>query len=958
MATAQLGTLLRQLHLRAGSRALARSDRELLDDFAGRRDEAAFAALVSRHGPMVLRVCRRVLGHEQDAEDAFQATFLALAQHTASIRQREVLASWLHGVAYRTAMNAKRSAARRQNREAGRQEQAPSVSPSWDDVQAVLEEEIHRLPEVYRSAFVLCVLEGRSVAQAAAELAVKEGTVGSRLARARQRLQRRLTARGIQLGALLAATAVAESSLGAALPVGLARAVVRSGLLVAAGEPAAGVIPPHVAALAAGVTRAMFPTKAKIATLVLLAAGLFAAGAGALTCQALAGKGEEPHAAAKSDPPAPGGGALPRTAAGSAGKDSVTLSGQVLGTDGKPVPGARLYLIESDGKKSGAPKVRATTDKDGRFRFLGEKGASPLVAAADGYGPAWVRDPLKPTDLTIRLAKDDVPVSGRILDLQGKPVAGATITVNAVKAPVKGTLDAWLAAVKVRQDGIPAEYEHLSIASNDEIGHLFPKLTTDKEGRFLLAGVGRERVVALIVQGPTLQTMEINAITRPGVAPFTKPYYEFGGHQLTYYGASLDHATPPCRPITGVVRDRATGKPIAGAVVRVETGVGNPPHRPQATTDKQGRYRLIGIGKGEGQGQTILALSPEDQPYLGAKKKASGGAGLEPLSLDFELTKGVWLEGRVTDKATKRGVEAAVAYFVFESALQEGESSRLYVPYFGGGYRTDSQGKFRLVAHPGRGLVGVRAVGAAGERYRVGAGAEAIKGSIPSGFPGLIAFPTYPRHALPNDLDGLKEVNPAGGDKTVTCDIVLDPGRPLTVRVEGPAGEPLAGARVQGQLVRSIWSGGPVQAEFPVHGLKPGESRTLLFRHEGKGLAGLLKVKGDESGPLTVRLAPAAAVSGRLLDEDGRPLPHAEISVRFLLDDRPNWAFDHHPVNVYSDAAGKFRIDGLAPAVKYYAMVRITGRRYPASVFPSLALTSGQTKDLGDVTIKKNANPE
>src|SRR5437667_9638539 len=119
MATAPLGTLLRHIRrLTAQRDSRERTDHQLLDDFTARRDEAAFAALVARHGPMVLRVCRRVLNHEQDAEDAFQATFLVLARKTGSIRKRAALAEWLHGVAYRTAMQAKRSAARRRNHEA------------------------------------------------------------------------------------------------------------------------------------------------------------------------------------------------------------------------------------------------------------------------------------------------------------------------------------------------------------------------------------------------------------------------------------------------------------------------------------------------------------------------------------------------------------------------------------------------------------------------------------------------------------------------------------------------------------------------------------------------------------------------------------------------------------------------------------------------------------------------
>src|SRR5713101_6400444 len=135
MATAQFDTLLWHLRkLAAGRCSTQRTDPQLLDDFSARRDQSAFAALVARHGPMVLRVCRRVLNHEQDAEDAFQATFLILARKTGSIRKREALADWLHGVAYRTAMKAKRTAARRRIHEArlrARRTDCQSVPPTW-----------------------------------------------------------------------------------------------------------------------------------------------------------------------------------------------------------------------------------------------------------------------------------------------------------------------------------------------------------------------------------------------------------------------------------------------------------------------------------------------------------------------------------------------------------------------------------------------------------------------------------------------------------------------------------------------------------------------------------------------------------------------------------------------------------------------------------------------------------
>src|SRR5262245_35830744 len=286
MATAQAGTLLRHLQqLTIGGRTPQWTDRQLLDHFVDGGSEAAFAVLLARHGPMVLRVCRRVLRHEQDAEDAFQATFLVLAGNLTSIRKREALADWLHGVAFRTAMKAKRSAARRRTREAKVQPAAPESSPgpSWNEVQAALDEELRKLPEPFRAAFVLCALEGKSGPEAAAVLGCKEGTVSSRLTRARQQLRRQLTRRGINLAVLLAALAVAERTGRAAVPAFLAQSTIRFGLLVAAGEPVAGVIPPPVAALAAGVTRAMFLTKTKITTLVLLVLAVIATAAGAWT---------------------------------------------------------------------------------------------------------------------------------------------------------------------------------------------------------------------------------------------------------------------------------------------------------------------------------------------------------------------------------------------------------------------------------------------------------------------------------------------------------------------------------------------------------------------------------------------------------------------------------------------------------------------------------------------------
>jgi RNA polymerase sigma factor (sigma-70 family) len=178
------------------------TDGQLLGRFISCHEESAFEEILRRHGPMVLSVCRRTISNWNDAEDAFQATFLLLLQKSGTIAKPDSVGSWLYGVAYRIALKTKTKAARcRVLEEQGRE--MPTVGPDcefvWKDLKPILDQEIERLPEKYRSPVVLCYLEGLSYGEVARHLGCSKGTVSLRLARARELLQERLARRDIVL---------------------------------------------------------------------------------------------------------------------------------------------------------------------------------------------------------------------------------------------------------------------------------------------------------------------------------------------------------------------------------------------------------------------------------------------------------------------------------------------------------------------------------------------------------------------------------------------------------------------------------------------------------------------------------------------------------------------------------------------------------------------------------------
>jgi RNA polymerase sigma factor (sigma-70 family) len=592
MVSEQLMRVLRQIHhLADGRRAGEWSDGQALERFVAAREEAAFCTLLERHGPLVWGVCRRVLKHLQDAEDAFQATFLVLAQRAGSIRKPDSVGSWLYGVAYHIALEARG----RQLRRGTRERQVPNMphppSPadtSWTQLEPVLDEELHRLPEKYRRPLVLCYLEGKSYRETAEELGWPLGSTSKRLARGRELLRRRLTRRGVTLSATVLG-AVLTSRAAPAVPAALVHAAVKAGLLLVAGKPFAGVVSAHALCLFQKAPQGMFLTKLKIATaLVLLLGGL---GLGTLALPAV---GKQAGARTEKCSPEPMKSKADRQPTAKQDKEQparsrpetaemITLTGRAEDQAKKPIPGAQVGILAwpAGSMTPDKPDVLGQTKTDalGRYRLQVKKPSPAQQVAtlvrAPGFGLAW-NYLAAPTGTVIRLGPEQV-LRVRLIDLQGQSAAGVKVHVcrvgNPPPAPVEHReLFKLLDTVDGAMDSIGI-FSLPSISKGGTKPRKVPNppalrfrdpparlpvwpapVTTNARGRFTLRGLPRGQGLALFVRDArfALQALPIKA------QPRAKP------PEITFVLAQA-------RVIEGTVVDAVSGKPVPRALVRVPT---------------------------------------------------------------------------------------------------------------------------------------------------------------------------------------------------------------------------------------------------------------------------------------------------------------------------------------------------------------------------------------------------
>ncbi len=976
MTGTALGTVLRHLRLVvAGGTDDPSADSVLLHRFTAHRDDASFEALVARHGPMVLGVCRSVLRHEQDAEDAFQATFLALARKASTIRRREALAGWLFGVAYRVAVKAHARAARRpvgveacEERVPDRRSADPLLDMTVRDLRRVVCEELQHLPERYRLPIVLCYLEERSQDEAARQLGWGKGVLRGRLDRGRHRLRVRLARRGLALELGLLTTVLCRPA-ATAVPAALAAATVRAAVLSAAAkEPVA--VPATVAALAAG--EAMRSIRLRITLTILLAGSILAAGTGALAHRLLA---EPPQGGPVQKLPRPS--TRPAPAEGTKGaKESVTVGGRVLDADGKPVAGARLYwprLLREQPQTDDDVTIeaRGTTGADGRFRVelprpgpLAENPV-PLIAAADGYGVQWVELPrgARPDELTLRLVKDQ-PVRGRVLTTEGRPVVGAAVRVRGLFTSSKENLDDFLDTWKDDwESAFPRSerrlYSPLIALKN---------AATDNDGRFEFRGIGAERVALLLVSGPDIAKAEVFVVNRAGfdakafndaIVKSIPPEYRAMRMPPSLSGPTLTLVAGPTQLVFGQVREAGTGLPVVGATVSSSFGHDN---GVQAVTDERGRYRLAGLPR---TNEYSVHVRPKGKgSLLPRSARVSAGEGLGPVQFDFELGRGTVVKGRLVDRSTGKGVRGGVRFAPLPGNEFFGKPGYDAYKYDHTTTTTDAGGHFRLVLIPGSGVLMAQVFDAklmlGGQwvnPYKTAAfsaaDARRVKVVDDDGHQFFTAVGGFIESLTTENAVKVLDLAPDAGE--VSSDLMLDRGRTQTVRILDPDGKPLAGAIVSGMTASFPIAFRLEEASCTAYALDPARPRRLVFFHAQRKLAGSLTVRGDEKEAPAVRLAPAGAVAGRVLDVDGGPVARADVVLSFP-GNGANELYRHFGGGrnqAVTDKDGRFRMDGVIPELKFGLGIT-RGRTYFVGE-PKIGLrevAAGKTLELGDVKVK------
>jgi RNA polymerase sigma factor (sigma-70 family) len=967
-------------------------DRELLQRFVGLREEAAFATLMQRHGPMVLGVCRRLLRQTQDAEDAFQATFLLLARGANDIRNRDAVGGWLHGVARRVAIKLRSQTTRQPGPKPATQPEGaphsaeqtacdPLEEATWKELRAVLDDELDRLPSELRAPLVLCYLEGRTQDEGARQLGWTRRVFRRRLEKGRARLARRLARRGITLSTALFAILLSQET--PAMTSALWMPVLQAARAVAAGQVSGGI-----SATAWGLVEGLVPSlassKGKILLVLLLAVNVAATGLGIF----VAGRGTErqpsdPVAQASQESPPQ----LPLEAPAPQGVELVgttaVLRGCVQDPSGRPVPHARLAVLARRPYRPGEHGLRqdvlhqGEAGADGRFRVVipadfptwYSERQIVVAASATGHAPATLAVPLRAgqPNLTMSLSPNH-PLRGRVVDRHGNPAVGVRLEVVRVGNALREI-------IQTSDDG----------GTEKGPGALVdlwpPAATTNTAGEFDLPGLGTVRNVWLQIHDDRFALETFPAEFSDGRPIDGEPYsiMVLPGDVLQGRVTAADTGKPvPYARLTAVSPNEWTAAPRHALHMTARTAPrsarGMPtslywtpwlhtvvpeaaPRAPCAEYDARanadGRFRLR---LPTGRFFRLEAHAPPGSPYLALSRVIDRQDHNDRQRLNFALPRGVLLTARVHDDAGQP-VAGAVAYYVPDRANQRAGGDVLHG--CDAHAISEADGRLRPALPPGRGRLCVHA-----------------RNSDFRSFPYRVEGEVADRVNYANAIHAL-DLPAEGG--AVEVDVRLRRGVSVTGKVIGPQGQPVASALLMS--ARHVHPLNPSTArplpapggQFVLPGCEEGRIYQVLFLDAERRLGAVAELTADpRQPPAVVPLQACGQATVRFVDANGRPLANQVLTPFVLLEPdipagdeaartrRSAEAVPHetawadplaysHCLGPHTEADGRITLTGLVPGVRY-GLTQWDGVHH-RRVTDLFTIRPGETLRLPDVMV-------
>ena len=579
---------------------------------------------------------------------------------------------------------------------------------------------------------------------------------------------------------------------------------------------------------------------------------------------------------------------------------------------------------------------RKTLDRSDRF------GAdSPVLAALiPGFGPDWIKLTAKSAEdeFNIRLRRDDIPIDGRIIGLEGRPVPGVDVDVLHIWHDPPDFLNRARENAGEVSQGLWSECQNGLVleAPNPNL-----HARTDRDGRFRLTGVGHDRRVTLTIHGESIERSYAMIFTArdPAYTPLVLPVDESDNSRSKLLGPRFDLSVGPGRLIEGVIRDAETGRPVAGASIRSwESG--------SSLSDVQGRFLLTGLPLNT---EHRIEVEVEGTSYIKAVKVMGNPKGLEPITVVINLRRGLTLDGKVTNRATGRPVRAVVQYYPFRDNphLEKYPDASFFdnALHDESEFRTDENGHFRAFVLPGGGILAVRAPDLT---YLT---AEPL---VPGVAANVLWIDDFANEM--GSYQALVPIDRSDGERSVLADIKLVPGSPQRVQVVGPDGRPIAGTRVYRVLGHTGAGEAVPGTDFTFVHRNPGKAETVVVFRQDQGLGSFVDIKGNEPDPIRVQLQPTGTILGRLVDEDGGPRPNIPLSVGFEFKTRGRRTYmEVLTKRMTTDPDGRFRITSLIPRIPF--LVEVHKKNAPSDdaegyLKGDATVKPGEVKDWGDVRSK------